>query len=255
MLRETYKMLAERSDTYWWHRARRAMSVDLLRRAGLKRSCRHLDLGCGPGGNLALLTSMEPALVVGLDLSSYALELARAGNGSRATLVQADLKARLPFADRAFDVVTIYNVLYHQWVANEAPVLAEVARVLQPGGLLLVTEPAFRLLAREMDRAAMGRKRYLIGEMTELCQRAGLRVLRASYFTSFGFPLLLGMRAFGHKARQKEEDERAKAADMRPLPRTANTSLYLAARLEATLLAAGMYVPCGTTLVCLARKS
>lgn len=249
---ETYTMLARRANTYWWHKGRRRMSLALLRRAGLGRGCRWLDLGCGPGGNLGLLEPLAPELVVGLDLSPIALDLAQR-SGRSAALLRANITRTLPFADRSFDVVTIYNVLYHQWVASESAVLAEVARVLRPGGLLLLTEPAFPSLARDMDTAAMGRKRYRLAEMANLCRAAGLQVLRSSYFTSFGFPLLLGLKAL-HRAARRQSERREPAADMRPLPPAANAVLYLAASLEAGLVAAGVPMPCGTTLLCLARR-
>ena len=248
---ETYTMLARRADTYWWHRARRHMSLALLRRAGLGRGCRWLDLGCGPGGNLGLLGPLAPELVAGVDLSPIALELAQR-SGRPAALLRADITHPLPFADRSFDVVTIYNVLYHQWVASESAVLAEVARVLRHGGLLLLTEPAFPVLAREMDTAAMGRRRYRLAEAAALCRAAGLQLLRSSYFTSFGFPLLLAMKALRRPGRQGERRE--PAADMQPLHPVANGGLYLAACLEAQLITAGVPIPCGTTLVCLARR-
>ena len=101
---------------------------------------------------------------------------------------------RCLLADDSFDVVTVFNVLYHDWVKDEGAVISEVARVLRPGGVFLVTEPAFSVLTREMDAAAMGHRRYRIADFAALIERAGLRVAQASYFTSFGFPLLLAMK-------------------------------------------------------------
>jgi SAM-dependent methyltransferase len=249
---ETYAMLAQRADSYWWHRARRRMSLNLLRGAGLGHGCRWLDLGCGPGGNLGLLEPLAPALIVGLELSPIAIELAQR-SGRRGALLRADMTRTLPFADRSFDVVTIFNVLYHQWVASELTVLAAVARVLRPGGLLLLTEPAFPILAREMDAAAMGRRRYRLTEITALCRAGGFEVLRRSYFTSFGFPLLLGLKLW-HRTIREPGESRQPAADMKPLPAAANGLLLLAASLEERLISAGLSMPCGTTLVCLARR-
>ena len=68
MLPETYKMLAEREDTYWWHLSRRALSIRLLSKCNVPRGGRWLDLGCGPGGNLALSESFAARLAVGVDI-------------------------------------------------------------------------------------------------------------------------------------------------------------------------------------------
>jgi SAM-dependent methyltransferase len=251
---ETYQMVAERADTYWWYRARRMMSLDVLRRAGTADRCRCLDLGSGPGGNLGLFDPLNPALVVGVDISPLALGLAQQ-TATRASLVRANIDQRLPFADASFDVATIFNVLYHQWVSSEHAIVGEARRVLRRGGLLLVTEPAFPALAREMDAAAMGRKRYRLAEITGICRRSGLDVLLGSYFTSFGFPILLALKALHWAAGRKDESQRKPAVDMKSLPPLANAILYRIATLEGRLIAGGLRVPCGTTLVCLARKT
>ena len=256
MLEETYHRLAARQESYWWHCARRLMSGDLLRRhTRAVRGCRCIDLGCGPGGNLGLLELLDPALIVGVDVSPLALDLARDGRPG-AALVRADISRDLPFADNTFDVVTIFNVLYHSWIPSDAAVLAEVRRILRPGGVALFTEPAFQILSRPMDELGMARRRYRLGEFKGLCQSAGLEVVFASYFTSFGATILLALKAgawlgtwFGARAAP------ALYSDTKPLRRTLNRALYGTAWLEAQLISRGVRIPLGTTLVCLARRS
>jgi SAM-dependent methyltransferase len=249
---QTYTMLAEREDSYWWHRARRGMAVRLLSRCAVRRGGRWLDLGCGPGGNLRLSDAFAAALTVGVDLSPIALAIARRKK-PEAQLVGADLNNALPFADGTFDVVTVFNVLYHDWIESEAKVLAEVRRVLRPGGVLLITEPAFAILAREMDVAAMGRRRYRIADIARRCDGAGLRRVQATYFTSFGFPLLLAAKLV-RRTRRAAEGAAAAGADMKPLNPTVNNLLLWLATLESHAIAAKFPVPFGTTLLCLARK-
>lgn len=251
---ETYRMLAAREDTYWWHVARREMSVRLLRSCGVSPGGRWLDLGCGPGGNLTLPAMFDAITAIALDLSPLALSLAR-NKQPRARLVRADLNNRLPLRDAAFDVVTVFNVLYHDWVKNEAAVIAEIHRLLRPGGVALITEPAFSVLAREMDVAAMGHRRYRIADIERMCEAAGLRVERASYFTSFGFPLLLGMKLIQRLKRLMLVKQSKQSADMEAINPIANSLLLGAARLESRAIAAKFTIPCGTTLLCVARKT
>ena len=73
---DTYKTLALREDTYWWHRARRAMAVALLRRYGMRLGADTLDLGCGPGGNLSIPATFRPSSITGVDISPLALRYA-----------------------------------------------------------------------------------------------------------------------------------------------------------------------------------
>jgi SAM-dependent methyltransferase len=249
---ENYKALADRQQTYWWHRARRTMALSLLRRYGLRSKCRWLDLGCGPGGNFSMMESIEPVVVAGLDLSPIALSLARQFSPS-AVLVLADVNDRLPFDDASFDVVTIFNVLYHQWVHNEGLVLAEVGRILRPGGLLLVTEPAFGALAREMDEAAMTRRRYRAKDFETWFATSGFTMDFTSYFTAFGVPILLAEKLLKRVKRAPQKEDAA--LDMRPLSNFVNGALLLIAMIEAKFLAAGGRMPFGTTLVCVGTKN
>lgn len=243
---EAYRALAERQQTYWWHRARRAMARSLLHRFGLAPGCRWLDIGCGPGGNLHMLDPLAPQVVVGLDVSPIALDLARTYAPS-AVLVNADINRQLPIDDASFDVVTIFNVLYHQWVQSEADVLDEVARILKPGGLLLLTEPAFTALTREMDEAVMTRRRYGIADFDVWLRTAGFNSLFNSYFTSFGVPILLAAKFI--KQMRRAAATPGPALDMRPLPWIVNRGLEVVATFEAWALANGIRMPFGTTLV------
>lgn len=247
---EAYETLAGREEGYWWHRARRRMAADLLRRHGLADGCWVVDLGCGVGGNLTV-AACSPRAVVGVDLSPIALRHARAKDPG-ARLVRADLNHPLPFADASIDAVTIFNVLYHQWIRDEGSILAEVHRILRPGGILLVTEPAFWAFARQMDEVVMTRRRYRIPEFAAMCRQANLDVRFASYFASFGAPVVLVMKTidrwFGRSSRGHMQ------ADLKPINPMLNELLHLVARAEASAIANGWRVPVGLTLVLVARK-
>jgi malonyl-CoA O-methyltransferase len=100
---------------------------------------RILDAGSGPGaGSVALHARYPSATVIALDLALPMLRSAarHAGEPARFDRVCADLQA-LPFADAAFDVV--WSNLCLQWCDDPGFALAECARVLRPGGLLLLT--------------------------------------------------------------------------------------------------------------------
>jgi SAM-dependent methyltransferase len=251
---ETYRMLAEREDSYWWHTARRALSTQLLTRCEIPHGCCWLDLGCGSGGNLPLSEAFAASFTVGIDVSQMAISIAHRKKPG-AILVRADLNNPLPFDDGVFDVATVFNVLYHEWVKNDAEVIVEISRVLRPGGVFFITEPAFAILTREMDIAAMGHRRYRITDIASLCNAGGLQVELATYFTSFGFPLLIAMRALRWLKRAENDRQFAAAADMKRLNKVANGLLLGLSGLESRAIAAGWHFPFGTTLLCLARKT
>ncbi|HEY6475928.1 MAG TPA: class I SAM-dependent methyltransferase, partial [Polyangia bacterium] len=99
-----------------------------------------LDVGCGTGRYLRLLQGRGAALAIGLDLSAEMLGKAQ----GVAPIARADLRA-LPVATRRFDVVTSGLAIGH--VAELAAAVAEMARVLIPGGVLLYSDfhPSARL--------------------------------------------------------------------------------------------------------------
>lgn len=235
---------------HWWGRSRRSLSFELLKKFGLAPGCRHLDLGCGTGQNLRLFEPLRPSLTVGADLSPIALSYARKAN-ARCQLVRLDADRPLPFQGQSFDVATIFNVLYHAWIKSDLQVLKEAGRVLKPDGLLLITEPAFAALAREVDIADMAARRYRLRPFVELLRAADFDVLFANYFTSFGPPLIFAMKALNALAPKQRSTE--KPADIRPLPSPLNETLYGLARIEAALLRASVPMPFGTTIICVAR--
>jgi len=98
-----------------------------------------LDVGCGDG---ARTLSNLPDGSVGLDISSRGLELA-SETVPQAQLVQGDL-GTLPFREGRFDAITAYYAVFHVPRNHHPAVYREFARVLRPGGRLLMTLPTGR---------------------------------------------------------------------------------------------------------------
>lgn len=123
----------------------RACQAEILRwqRARGPRGYRVLDVGCGTGTLLTLL-SRDPHAerLVGLDYSPamirrLAAKAADGGPAARVHGVVADSE-RLPFPDRSFDVITCCNSFHHY--PHQAAVIAGFFRVLRPGGMLILID-------------------------------------------------------------------------------------------------------------------
>ncbi|MGV9757650.1 class I SAM-dependent methyltransferase [Streptomyces tricolor] len=108
----------------------------MLALAGDVTGRRILDAGCGSGPLSAALRD-RGAVVTGVDASAGMLALARRRLGDDADLHLADLNDRLPFADGAFDDVVASLVLHY--LEDWGPALAELRRVLRPGGRLIAS--------------------------------------------------------------------------------------------------------------------
>lgn len=110
----------------------------LLRSLKLPQAPRTLEVGCGQGVALVALARLrEPQRLVGIDIDPHAVGAARrALNAERidAEVHVADVRS-LPFEDGSFDVVVDFGTLFHIARANSG--IAEISRVLMPGGLLV----------------------------------------------------------------------------------------------------------------------
>ncbi len=96
---------------------------------------RVLDIGCGDGTMLATLPDCDKT---GIDMSGAALEQSRARLGGKATILKMNMEA-MTFADASFDKISCSEVLEH--VLHPDRALAEIARVLKPGGTAAVSIP------------------------------------------------------------------------------------------------------------------
>ena len=123
---EAYQAENETSlmNAYYERPATLALAVDVAGR-------RILDAGCGAGPLFAALRE-RGAVVSGIDQSAAMLALARQRLGADADLRVADLAEPLPFPDAEFDDVVASLVLHY--LRDWGPVLAELRRVLKPGG-------------------------------------------------------------------------------------------------------------------------
>jgi demethylmenaquinone methyltransferase/2-methoxy-6-polyprenyl-1,4-benzoquinol methylase len=123
-------------DRHWWRRSARSFR-DVLARP----EARVLDICCGTGDMTSALLSLRPANgepVTGLDFSAEMLSRARTKYAeANAIWVEGDAM-HLPYADASFDLVT--SAFGFRNLANYADALAEIYRVLRPGGQIGILE-------------------------------------------------------------------------------------------------------------------
>jgi SAM-dependent methyltransferase len=99
----------------------------------------------------------------------------------------------LPFADATFDVVAAFDVVEH--CEDEALAVAELARVLRPGGRLLLSVPAYEWAWSDHDVRAGHHRRYTRPRLVRVVADAGLHVERATYAFGAVFPFFVAERA------------------------------------------------------------
>jgi SAM-dependent methyltransferase len=236
---------------HFWFRGFRAFVTPLLEAAaGESRPLRLLDIGCGTGHNLSTLLRRY-GHAVGVDLTWRGLAYAREGGLSGLTRATA---ANLPFAEDRFDVVTSFDVLQCLPDGDERRAVAEMVRVLRPGGHAVITVAAMDLLWGDHSILAHEVRRYSRPQLDWLIRSAGFEVRRLTYTNASLVPVLLAGRYLQRRRGlvASDEDEAAAREIAVPTP-LVNVPLSGVLAVEAAL-ARHINLPFGSSLLCLASK-
>jgi SAM-dependent methyltransferase len=180
---DEYRLMADVEHSHWWYQSTRRLLREILD-ADTARGGRFLDVGAGTGATGAWLA--ERGELVTSDFMPLALELNRERH-SAAGFVAADVN-RLPFETGSFDVVLCVTVLCHQSIPDPRTAVAELARVVRPGGVVCLWEPGVRRLRRAHDRVTHSARRFSRNDLSSLLVGAGMEVERASGAYSFLIP-------------------------------------------------------------------
>ena len=190
MDRAVYERMNDIEDRHWWFVARRDIISGVIGRfLSPDPKARILEAGCGTGGNLAMLAKFGAVDAFEYDEDAQAAARAK----SRLDIRFGALPQDVPFADRDYNVIGLFDVLEHVEADSES--LAALAERLAPGGRIIMTVPAFPFLWSRHDERHHHFRRYTRSSLAEAAQRAGLRVTYSTYFNTLLFPVALGLRA------------------------------------------------------------
>ena len=190
MQQHTYAIMDEVEGSHWWFVGRRAILESFLKSISekirnLQSAIRILDVGCGTGANLEMLSQFGTA--EGVDVSDDALEFCR----RKGLNAQKGLAETLPFADETFDLTTALDVVEH--LDDDITGLKEMHRVTKKGGYSLIFVPAFMWLWGVQDDISNHRIRYTKKQIVERLKKAGYEIERATYANwTFFAPILAG---------------------------------------------------------------
>ena len=249
MQQHTYSIMHRVEKTHWWFVGRRKIigsfiervCVELELRAHAGEPLNILDVGCGTGANLEMLSQFGKA--EGVDVSAEALEFCRERGLQQ---VKQGAAESLPYESDSFDLVTGLDVVEH--LDDDITGLKEMRRVLRPDGRAVLFVPAFMFLWGVQDDISHHRRRYTMAGLKEAIRKAGFEIERASYVNlSFFAPILFGrllMRVTG----------------LRPVSEN-NLTIGALNGMMGKLFAAERFLlrhlnfPFGVSIICVARKA
>jgi SAM-dependent methyltransferase len=171
------------------------------------------------------------------------------GRSFHRRLVRGTVTA-LPLPDASVDVVTSFDVLYCLDDDSERTAVAEMFRVLRPGGVLLVNVAALESLRGSHSALTMEVRRYDKVRLRRLLTGAGFEIERLTFTNMTTFPITWLVR---WRERLTGAADEASESDLRVPPKPVNAVFNAALAVESRLMRV-MNLPIGTSLMCVARK-
>ena len=177
----------EEDRHHWYFRGRLAVLLAVLERALPTRSGRLLDLGCGTGNVLQALGRFGEAIGVERDP-----ELRAVGQACGLDIRPGSLPDDLPVPGDWADGVLLLDVIEH--LDDDVAAVRAAARAARPGGLVMITVPAYAWLWSGHDVALGHRRRYTARQLRAVVTAAGLHVHHVGYFNTVLVPAIAGVR-------------------------------------------------------------
>jgi len=189
MENEIFKKMASIESNHWWFVARRKIIFSIINNLDLPRNIRILDVGCGNGDNLSLLSYFGD--LVAFEKNEEALR--RAKSKKIGQIYKAELPHNLPSNIKTnFDLIVLLDVLEH--IDDDSQSLTTVRDLMNDKALILITVPAYQWLWSDHDVLHDHKRRYSKSTLKEKLYLSGFRLKYISYFNTLLFPFALAER-------------------------------------------------------------
>ena len=241
--------MRELEDASWWNAGMRDVASRLLALARLPPQGTLVDVGCGSGQTMNWFRGVYPDWrTVGLDVARDGLT-AGTRRGIRQLLCGSALELPLPSA--VADLVIALDVLQHLPLeGGDRRALAEMHRVLKPGGHLLVRTNA-QAFPQTLDDHVYQFHKYRPSELRATLASAGFDVVRLGRVNA-----LLGLAEIPRELRARRNEHSYHGLLAQPMPGTTLAGRMKRGwlRVEGRLLTRGWSLPFGRTILALARR-
>ena len=239
------ELTSQAEATHFWFRGFRRFVAPALEQAAVgRRDLQLVDCGCGTGHNLALLAPHGRAF--GFDYTfGGVVRAAAAGH----PVAHADI-TRIPLRTGSVDIATAFDVL--QCVPDDTAAVREMARIVRPGGAVVLTVAAFDFLRGDHAIYWGECRRYTRDRARRLVEAAGLQPERISFLFASIFPMFAASRLLQRATRPLRGGVRADI-DIRVPAEPMNAALTRLLHAEARL-AERVAMPIGSSILVVARK-
>ena len=245
MQKSLYEDYRLQEETHWWFVGRYKIFSRLLRDEPIpqKNACA-LDIGCGTGYLTTLVSQIADSIYC-VEMADEMITILR-GRIKNAHIIKGywpDVSV-----DQTFSLVTLFDSLEH--IPNDRAALKKIESVLEPGGIVLITVPAYQFLWSEHDVVNEHKRRYTKESMsTAISESTGLTILRLSYFNTFFFIPIAVVRLIKNVL-----GIHTNGSDIVMPQKTLNSAMAWLFGVERFLLRY-INLPFGTSLLCIARRN
>lgn len=240
MRHDLYPELTAVEDEHWWHRQKRRFIHTLIKKYAPNKG-KSLDVGCG-GGKLiqeliALKWQAEGADYVTIE-----------GRKRGLAIKKVNLQTQpLPFAANRFHLVTCLDTLEH--MQSDRHLVKEMIRICRPGGIIIISVPAYQWLFSYWDKMLGHFRRYNSRLLEKTVKLAGVKLVFISYYFSYLLMPAIIIRSIKKlTGRQQQSDFTAN-----PLPVFTFSVVDLLGRIEQSCFKF-CRIPFGLSLVCVLKK-
>lgn len=240
MQKYLYQDLYELEDKHFWHIAKRRAVSSFIEKYLPSKKAHILDVGCGTGKNME--TFKKFGEVWGIDNSKKAIEFCKK-RGLR-NLKVGDATST-GFGVSSFDLITMLDVLEH---TDDNKTLKEIYRILKPGGIVIITVPAYQWMWSQWDNVLHHKRRYTRGGLKKLLTNNRFKPLKISYMNSYLVAPVLLIRSIKKVVSKKNYGSDFQLSN--------NMINFLFGKVAAAefLLLKNTSIPFGLSLICIAQK-
>ncbi|MCL4354079.1 class I SAM-dependent methyltransferase [Patescibacteria group bacterium] len=241
MKKNLYDELYLLEEKHWWHLAKRDICLKLLRKYLSKKNSKILDIGCGTGKNIEALS--EFGEIWGIDISKNAISYCKKRGLKNVKLAKAE---ETGFKENSFDAIVLLDVLEH---VDDTKTIKEIFRILKPGGLVLITVPAYSWLWSKWDEVLHHKRRYTKKSLIKLFDDGKFNNMYASYAFSYLLIPAYVIRKIKSVFLKKDYP-----SDFKLSSKSINSTMFFVSKTEHFFSKRGL-VPFGTSIIYLGRKN
>lgn len=244
MIKNEYSRMYNMETYFWWYLALHELVVSFIDKFFKKNNLNIFDAGCGTGRMIELLN--EYGCVEGIDYSEEAINFSkRRGlqNIKIENLNTWDIK------ENKYDIIICLDVIYHSGIIDDIEIIRKFYSALKNNGVLILNNPAFKILKRKHDEVVSTKRRYAKRVIMKKIKNIGFNIEEATYRLPYLFIIILIRKLInkmfnGYKIK----------SDLISLPSWLNRLLLILNRIENKLILNGIHMPFGSSLFIVAKK-